>query len=77
MSHGCSKAIIELRDRIRKDLEDEDTAAQKYHAMAEEFMKMGNMTKANIMRLIGGQEQLHRVILESLVETISLECEKA
>ncbi len=71
----CATALLELRDSIKKELADEDTAAKMYSDMAAKFNSLEETRNANILLLIAGQELAHRVILEGVVDYISEKCE--
>ena len=71
----CEPALIELRNAIKQELQDESDASQKYAEMAVKFTHFSKAVKANMLQLISGQEALHRIILENIVEDITRECE--
>jgi len=71
----CAK-LLPFREIIKNELADEQEAADKYHEWAEKFDELKDSRKADVIRLIGGQEMLHWLILDSIVQDITEECGK-
>lgn len=72
----CSAALLELRNGIKREIPDEAAAAHKYADMAAKFTHLKEPIQADILRLLSGQEALHRVILSMIVDEITLRCEE-
>jgi bacterioferritin (cytochrome b1) len=71
----CAK-LIPFREEIRKELTDEQKAADMYHEWSERFIKLKDTHKAEVVRLIAGQEMLHWLVLDSIIQDITKECGK-
>lgn len=70
----CSNDLLLLRDAIKKELDSEEAAGQMYRDMAKKFIELEEPQKAVILRLMAGQEEFHRVALETVVEAIDQKC---
>lgn len=70
----CENALLELRNALKREIDDEASAAAKYAEMARKLSQMSRPVKADILNLISGQEALHRQVLECIVKDITSEC---
>lgn len=70
----CSAGLIELCETIKKEISEEDSAAHKYADMAEKFNQNGDSPHARTLRMLANQEELHREILNFIVEDITKQC---
>lgn len=70
----CSQALLQLRDDIKKELDDEDAAYKTYDAMGAKFVELGMPDKSKILTLISRSELEHFVILSTIVTEIDDIC---
>ena len=70
----CSARLIELRNALKKEVSDEADAFSKYTDEAAIFTHLGEGTSADMLKLIAGQELLHKTILEFIVDEITTRC---
>ena len=70
----CSAQLIELRNTLKREVWDEDDAFSRYTDEAAKFTHLGEGTSADMLRLIAGQELLHKTILEFIVDEITTRC---
>jgi len=71
----CAK-LLPFRETIRNELADEQKAADMYHDWSAKFTELNDSHKADVVRLIAGQEMLHWLVLDSIVQDITKECGK-
>lgn len=74
MSSICSAELIELGNAIKQELVDEEAAYKEYTEMATKFTHLREKKKAELLQLLAGQEILHKVVLEAIVDEIELRC---
>ena len=72
----CNEALIPLRDTIKGEIKDEDASYKKYSELADKLDGLGETGKAEKLRLLAGQELLHGVILQDMVDVITERCEE-
>ena len=70
----CSAGLLELRNAIKLELDEEGAAGHKYADMAAKFTHLKEPQKADILRLISQDELIHQAILHGIVDTITKEC---
>jgi hypothetical protein len=70
----CDKALLEFREAIKQELAGEDTAATKYANFSKKLEAIGRNREAAEFELIAGQEIVHGVILQNIVDLITSEC---
>jgi len=71
----CADALIELKNAIKRELDDEYSAAHKYADMAAKFSHFKETKYADSLRLISGHELLHYAVLDTIVEELTKRCE--
>jgi len=70
----CSASLIEIRNAIKRELDDEASASHKYADMAGKFTHLQENQKAQMLRLISNDELLHQAILAGIVDEITVKC---
>lgn len=71
----CSAALIELRNAIKQEINDEGAAAHKYADMAAKLTHLRESRYADTIRLIAAHEQLHNVVLSHIVDELTERCD--
>ena len=72
----CSAGLLELRNAIKLELDEEGAAGHKYADMAAKFTHLKEPQKADMLRLISQDELIHQAVLHGIVDTITKECGK-
>ena len=74
IENKCPAALLELRDAINKEGPDEGDASKNYSDMATKLNSLGEQNSAELLQLIAGQELLHKIIIEGIVDHITQSC---
>ena len=69
------RILIELKNSLKGELDDEGSAAHKYADMAAKFTHLHEKPYADTLRLISGHEELHRLVLIGIIDEIELKCQ--
>ena len=70
----CSAGLLELRNAIKLELDEEGAAGHKYADMAAKFTHLKEPQKADMLRLISQDELIHQAVLHGVVDLITEEC---
>ena len=74
MADKCSASLLELRNAIKRELDDEGAAGHKYADMSAKFTHLKEPQKADMLRLISQDELIHQAVLHGIVDIITEEC---
>ena len=72
----CSASLIELKNAMKQEWQDEADGSRRYREMAAKFTAMGETNYAEVFHLLSQAEHMHLKVLESLVEAIEFRCEE-
>ena len=70
----CADNLIEVQNAMKQELRDEAEGASRYKQLASILGGMGENDYSKIFTLLAQAEDMHKVVLESLVDAIDLRC---
>jgi len=70
----CADNLIELKNAMKRDIQDEIDGTSHYREMATKFTALGETDYSGIIHLLAQAEHMHKVVLEGLVDAIDLRC---
>ncbi len=70
----CADALIELKNAMKRELRDEADGSSRYREMATKLTALGETNYSGIFTLLSQAEQMHKMVLEGLVDAIDLRC---
>lgn len=74
MGNGCPAGLIELRNTLKRELQDEADASKRYREAAIKFLHYKKELFAEELREISVEEHMHNYILSGIVDAITTEC---
>ncbi len=70
----CSDNLLELQKVMKRDLLDEAEGSSRYREMATKLTAMRETNYSEIFTLLAQAEQMHKMVIEGLVDAIDLRC---
>ena len=72
----CADNLIELKNAMKRELQDEAAGSSRYREMAVKLTALGETDYSGIFHLLSEAEHMHKVVLEGLVDAIDLRCDQ-
>ena len=70
----CSDNLLAVQNALKQELRDEAEGSSRYKEIATKFTAMGETDYSGIIHLLAQAEQMHKMVLEGLVDAIDLRC---
>ena len=74
MEGKCSDNLRAIQNVMKQELRDEIEGASRYREMATKLDAMGETSYSEIITLLAQAEQMHKMVVEGLVDAIDLRC---
>ena len=74
VNNSCPTGLIELRNSLKRELEDEFDASSRYMEASIKLRHYGKDRVADRLRDISIDEQIHHHILGGVIDLITQEC---
>lgn len=71
----CPAGLIELRNALKRELQDEADAYSRYREASTKLRHYGMKTLADKVKEVAMEEFAHRYLIGAVVDAITLECE--
>ncbi len=72
----CSANLLELQNIMKRELRDEADGASRYREMASKLIVIGETNYSETIKLLSQAENMHRQVLEAIVDAIDLRCDQ-
>jgi len=72
----CSEGLLEIQKTIKNSLADEVMGTVRYKDISTELGALGEKDYSGIFQLLSQAEQMHKMVLEGLVDAIDVRCRK-
>ena len=70
----CSDGLIEIQNMLKKEVGDEWMGHIRYKDISTELGALGETDYSGIITLLSQAEQMHKMVVEGLVDAIDLRC---
>ncbi len=71
----CSDNLLELQKDMKRELQDEAAGSSRYREMAAKLTGIKETKYSEIFTLLSQAEQMHKMVIEGLVDAIDLRCD--
>ena len=70
----CPDALIELRNSLKREIDEEQLASSKYREASVKMLQYGHGASAFHLKEIAEQELMHHYMLRQIVDLITEDC---
>ena len=70
----CPAGLIELRNQLKKEIDDELNASSQYREASAKMVHYGHGSSAYHLKQIAQQELMHHYVIRQIVDIITEEC---
>ncbi|KKK42964.1 hypothetical protein LCGC14_3169210 [marine sediment metagenome] len=71
---NCSDGLLEIREAMKREMRGEAASRTMYQDMAGKFKHLGEEGYSDIFTLLSQAEQMHKQVIEGLIDAIDLRC---
>ncbi|KKN16297.1 hypothetical protein LCGC14_0977230 [marine sediment metagenome] len=71
---SCSDSLLELKEAMKREMRGEATGSSTYQDMAGKLKQLGEASYSEIFILLSQAEQMHKMVIEGLIDAIDLRC---
>ena len=70
----CSDTLIELKNAMKRDIQDEIDGTSHYREAATKLGALRETDYSGIFHLLSDAEHMHKMVIEALVDALDLRC---